>query len=93
MTSCQHVKQSRKSRNENKRERTNKFNRSARQNDDDDDDEKLLQNINTFQLGIYSICYCFSAPINYSRHRTVSIESKYSTEFQGSFGPPAPSAK
>ncbi|KAM7430436.1 hypothetical protein ABFA07_018837 [Porites harrisoni] len=32
-------------------------------------------------------------PINYSRHRTVSTESKYSTEFQGSFGPPAPSAK
>ena len=67
-------------------------------NDDDDDDDvdydkKLLQNVNTFQLSIHYICYRFSAPINYSRHRTVSTESKYSTEFQGSFGPAAPSAK
>ena len=78
------------------KKQTEKKAQSKTINDDDDADdydEKLLQNINTFQLRIYYICYRFSAPINYSRHRTVSTESKYNTEFQGSFGPPAPSAK
>ncbi|XP_078371317.1 uncharacterized protein LOC144654962, partial [Oculina patagonica] len=32
-------------------------------------------------------------PINYSNYRKVSTATKYSDEFQGTFGPAAPSAK
>lgn len=36
---------------------------------------------------------CLSAPINYSNYRKVSTATKYTDEFQGTFGAAAPSAK
>lgn len=41
----------------------------------------------------YFCSFWLSAPINYSNYRNVSKATKYSDEFQGTFGPAAPSAK
>lgn len=62
-----------------------------------DDVISYVQRVREFQLLLNCIrrqglVFFLSAPINYSNHRKIT-NTKYSDEFQGTFGPPAPSAK